>query len=181
MAVGIFYALNDPLPQYVAASLGRGELWLKQTGQKNTGKAHELKEAMSNMAKITVVGDAIVITSAKSLEDIQKLEKYRPKALKLFEADENGKKEEAFRVCTVKEGGSISRHGAAFGSATRDEQGLATITMTIPQGVEDAQEYALEKIGTAIISLNKVEAQFDAALADIESDVAAVKAAITVL
>ena len=42
------------------------------------------------MAKITIAGDAVVITSTQKLEDIKLLEKYRPKALCLYETGENG-------------------------------------------------------------------------------------------
>ena len=42
------------------------------------------------MAKITIAGDSIVITSSKTLAAIKDLEKYRPKALRLYERDEDG-------------------------------------------------------------------------------------------
>ena len=105
------------------------------------------------MAKITIVGDAMVITSSKKLEDIKLLEKYRPKALCLYETNEDGKKEEVFKVGSTNGEGAINKYGASFASVTHDEEMLATITMPIPQGVADAIEYAAEKVGMAVINL----------------------------
>lgn len=132
------------------------------------------------MAKITIAGDAMVITSSQTLEAIKTLEKYRPKALCLYETGENGKKEEVFKVCATAGEGSINQYGASFGSVSHDDEKLATITLPIPRGTQDAVEYAAEKVGVAIINLNKVEEQFAEALADVETEKAAVRENITV-
>lgn len=132
------------------------------------------------MAKITITGDAICITSAKTLENIKTLEKYNPKALRLYEINEDGQKEEIFCVGSTKGAGSINQYGASFGSETHDGQKLATITMIMPADVGDAVEYVAERVGKAIIMLNKVEEQFDAALDQVAADKAAVRANITV-
>ena len=42
------------------------------------------------MAKITIAGDAAVVTSAMKLEDIKTIEKYRPKEL-VLKGGEDGK------------------------------------------------------------------------------------------
>lgn len=65
------------------------------------------------MAKITIAGDSIVITSSKTLEAIKDLEKYRPKALRLYERDEDGSKTEVFRVASGSTG-VINGNGAVF-------------------------------------------------------------------
>lgn len=131
------------------------------------------------MAKITIAGDAIVVTSAKKLEDIKAVEKYRPKALCIYDTDEEGHKVEAFRVGIAKEKGSINKYGASFGSATHDGAALATITIDIPKGTTDAKAYAAELIGTAINNLEKVEAQIAPALEEVAAEKAAVLAKIT--
>lgn len=133
------------------------------------------------MAKITIAGDSYVVTSSATLETIKTLEKYRPKALSLFDVDDDGKKMEVFRVCSAKGEGSISQFGAAFGSTTHDDQKLATITMPIPQGVENAVDFVAEKVGAAIIMLNKVEEQFSAAVQDVNAEEARVRENITVV
>lgn len=132
------------------------------------------------MAKITIAGDAVVITSTQKLEDIKLLEKYRPKALCLYETGENGKKEEVFKVGSTTGEGAISMYGASFGSTTHDEEKLATITMTLPRGVADAKQYVADAVGVAILNLNKVEAQFAEALADVTAEKETVMENITV-
>lgn len=126
------------------------------------------------MAKIKVVGDVMVVESTQTLESIKTLEKYNPKALCLYEVDDDGKKQVTFRVATTPSKGSINQYGAAFGSTSHDDRGVATITMALPDGVEDAKEYVAEAVGLAIVKLNKVEEQFAEALAQVESDKAAV-------
>lgn len=132
------------------------------------------------MAKVTIVGDAVVITSAKKLEDIKLLEKYRPKALCLFETTEDGSRETVFKVGSTGAHGCITKYGASFGSTTHDEEKLATITLDLPRDVADAKKFVADAIGAAILSLNKVEAQFDAALAEVNAEKAAVMENITV-
>lgn len=133
------------------------------------------------MAKITIVGDAMVVTSSKTLEDIKTLEKYAPKALSLFEVDENGVREEVFRVGSTSGKGNINEYGASFSSVTHDDEKLATITLGIPAGVANAKEYVAEAVGAAVVNLNKVEAQFEAALEQVKADKEAVMANIEVV
>lgn len=132
------------------------------------------------MAKITIAGDSVVITSSATLEQIKMLEKYNPKALRLVEKNDDGEKEETFRVCSTSGRGSINAYGASFGSTTHDAEKLATITMEIPAGTADAVNYVAEKFGAAIIALNKVEGQFAPAAAAVADEKAKVLAAITV-
>lgn len=131
------------------------------------------------MAKITIAGDSIVITSSKTLDEIKDLEKYRPKALRLYERDEDGNNTEVFRVASGSFG-VINGNGAVFASATHDDQKLASITMPIPVGVDNAVDYAAEKIGVAITMLNKVEAQFEDAVNAVAAEKAEVRECITV-
>lgn len=131
------------------------------------------------MAKITIAGDSIVITSSKTLEAIKELDKYRPEALRLYERDEDGNKTEVFRVAPGSNG-AINGYGAVFASATHDEYKLASITMSIPAGTDDVVEYAAEKFGKAITMLNRVEAQFEDALDAVADEKAAVRECITV-
>jgi len=106
----------------------------------------------------------MVITSSKTLGEIKVLEKYNPKALSLYEADNNGKLQEVFKVGSTDGEGSINQYGASFGSATHDENGFATITMSVPKDVEDVVGYAADKVGAAVMKLNKVEEQFALAI-----------------
>ena len=132
------------------------------------------------MAKITIVGDALVVTSTKSLEDIKTLEKYRPKSLRLYEKNDEGEREEVFRVGSTSGFGSINQYGASFSGVTHDDDKLATITMSIPTGTANAKDYAVELIGVGTIRLNKVEEQIAAALAEVKAERAAVAENITI-
>lgn len=136
------------------------------------------------MAKITIAGDAAVITSAAKLEDIKLLEKYSPDALCLFdENSETGRKEVSFRVGTTAGKGSVGTFGASFGSAAHDGTGLATITMGLPAGVTDANaaEKVADALGTAILKLKKVEEQIAPAVAAVAEEKAAIMEDITVV
>ena len=126
------------------------------------------------MAKIKIVGDVCVIESTQTLESIKTLEKYNPKALFLYEEDEDGKKKQVFRVCSTPGKGSIGQYGASFGSESHDGRGVATITMCLPEDIDDAKEYVADAVGLAIVRLNKVEEQFTEALAKVDADKAAV-------
>lgn len=134
---------------------------------------------VENAAAIKIVGGVAVIESALKLEDIKKLKKYRPAALSLFEG--TGKdKEEVFQIGAGRGYGSISTYGASFGGHTTTD-GKATITIEIPEGTEDPKAYIADKVGVAILNLNKVEAQFEAANADIDQEIDAINANITVM
>lgn len=132
------------------------------------------------MAKIIIAGDAAVVKSARTLDEIKLIEKYAPKALVLYTEDEDGKKQPVFR-CAVSKAGSISNAGVAFGGAARDGSGLATVTVKIPEWVTDAKAWVADEFGSAVVQLNKLEATFDDVLAQIAADKAAVEANIEVL
>ena len=130
------------------------------------------------MAQIIIAGDAMVVKSAYTLEAIKTLEKYRPKALLLF--DDDGKTE-AFRIGTTTGKGSINSYGASFGSSSKDDEKKAIITLEIPSGTADAKAYAEDVIGVSILYLNRIEEQFADALASVENEKATVRENITVL
>ena len=133
-----------------------------------------------NAASIKIVGGVAVVESAAKLDTIKKLQKYRPRSLSLFE-EIDGVKEEVFAVCAAPKGtGSINKYGASFGTSTT-EDGKATVTLLIPDGVENAKKWVKETVGAAILNLNKVEAQFAGANEEIDAELAAIEANITVL
>ena len=133
-----------------------------------------------NAATIKIVGGVAVVESAAKLDTIKKLQKYRPRSLSLFE-EIDGEKEEVFAVCAAPKGaGSINKYGVSFGAATT-EDGKATVTLMIPDGTENAKKWVKETVGTAILNLNKIEAQFAGAIEEIDTELAAIEANITVL
>lgn len=132
------------------------------------------------MANIRIMGDSAVITSSKTFDDICTLCECNPKALRLFEDNEDGKKEEVFRV-DVGIKGSMNQHGAVFAGESRDGQGNATITVCIPSDVGDVKEWAYDRFGVGMMRLNEVEKKIDAAIEKVKADKAAVMESIQVV
>ena len=132
------------------------------------------------MAKVVIAGDAVVVTSSKKLEDIKTLERYNPKSLSLYEPYDNGKMVETFRVGSTEGAGAIGKFGISFGSATHDENGYATVTMLLPDGVEDAVGYVADAIGYSVMKLNKIEEGINLALGVVEAEKEAILQNITV-
>lgn len=131
------------------------------------------------MAKIIIAGNAVVVTSGIKLADYRKIAKYRPKALVLMGGEDN--KEQIFRVGVVDEGGSIRKYGIEFGSATNDDEKLASITIVNPaEGGANIKEAVAESIGPAVMLLNKLEETLPAVIDEIDAEKAAILDNITV-
>lgn len=131
------------------------------------------------MAKIIVAGEAVVITSGMKLADLETIKKYNPKALVLMGGEDG--KEPVFCI-GVNRGktGSINQYGAEFGSETRDDQKLATMTLMTSGVTGDVKEFVADKYGAALMQLNKLEATLPAALEAIAADKKAILDNITV-
>jgi hypothetical protein len=131
------------------------------------------------MAKIVIAGDAIVVTSALKLEDIRTIEKYRHKELVLKGGDDG--KEPVFAIGATEGTGNINAVGASFGRESHDAEKLATITMCAGSAATgDIKEWVADRIGAAIINLNKLEEKLPAVLDEIAAEKAAVLSNITV-
>lgn len=130
------------------------------------------------MAKVQVVGNAVVITSGIKMKDIESLAKYNPDAL-ILKGGEDGK-EPVFAVAAGNAGG-INCVGVTFNGETRDEQKLATLTMTINYTGDNVKEFIADKLGGALIKLNELEAQLPAAIEALNAQHAEVLANIDVI
>lgn len=132
------------------------------------------------MAKVAIVGEAVVITSSVKMEDLKKVEKYRPEALTLYGGEDG--KEPIYKIGTTgKTSGSINGIGAEFGGETHDENKYATITLCNAGAGSDVRTEVAEKYGAAILKLNKLEANIPAVLAEIDAERATVLENITVV
>lgn len=120
------------------------------------------------MAKITIVGDAVVITSAVKLEDIKTVAKYRPKALTLMGGEDG--KEPIFRLGVTNGAGNITKYGAEFGSETHDEQKKAVMTLICSCGDGDIKEAVADSIGAFVLNLNKLEETLPTVLVEIQQE-----------
>lgn len=132
------------------------------------------------MAKITIAGNAAVITSELKLEDVKMVAKYRPEALILKGGKDN--EETLFRIAVSVCGiGEIGKYGACFDEVSRSEGGAATVTMTIDGiGDKDVKEYIADTYGSAIAKLNAIEEKLPGVVAEITEQKQAVIDSITV-
>ena len=128
------------------------------------------------MAKTTIAGNSYVITSTASMADLEAVKKYRPSALSITDPDT---KETLFKVGLGSN--SISDYGVSFGGATNDEAKLATATLCIPQDIEDAKEFVLDKAGMALVKLEKVEGEIAEVLEDIRAERSSIAESIKVI
>lgn len=168
------YAVGCPMLDGAALRPGELDKTLAEIGITDTCYLSCMVKA-DNAAKVTIAGDAAVIVSDLKLDDIVLAQKYRPKALKLFE-----EKEQIFQIVAGKcPGGSINKYGVEF-SENADAAGHATVTLPI-EGGEGAKKYVQETYGQALLMLNKVEEGFAPYLEEIHADQAKIAEHITVL
>lgn len=132
------------------------------------------------MATITVSGNAIIIKSGFTPDEIALVAKYRPAAAALYEG-EGQNREPVFGIGVTPGTGSLSKLGAMFSRTTTDPDGKATITLVsnFPEDV-DPKDVVAELVGTAIIQLNKLEATLPAVIDEIAAEKAAILENITV-
>ena len=128
------------------------------------------------MAKTTIAGNSFVITSAVKMADLETAKKYRPESLSLKNPET---KETMFKVGIGAN--NINEYGISFGGTSNDDDKLATATLCIPDGVENAKEYVLDKAGTVIANLEKVEAAIVEALEEIRTERAAIAENINIV
>lgn len=131
------------------------------------------------MAKVTIAGQAIVVTSSLKLEDIKKVAKYRKEAL-VLKGGEDGK-EPIFKIgVTTKPEGSINANGAEFGSATHDDEQFAQITQPLNFVGDNVREGVAEAIGASILYLNKLEEKIPAVIEEINKEKESILENITI-
>jgi len=89
--------------------------------------------------KISVVGNAAVLTSSIKVEEIKTLQAGNPQALKVFKDKENT--DEVFGISYCEDATpSVGKYGITFNSATRDENKYATLTLTLPRNLKTNDE-----------------------------------------
>ena len=128
-----------------------------------------------NAANATVIGNALVVTSALKREDLETVAKYRPEAMTAYEG-EGDAKTPVFKVSlTDRDAGSIGKYGITFGPTT-DADGKARMTIVI---ADFEKQELIDEIGPAILKLNTLETALEDQLVAIEKDKADAAAAIT--
>ena len=110
----------------------------------------------------------MVITSSLKLEDIEKVEKFRPDSL-ILRGGEDGK-EPVFRVgASKKTGGAINKYGVTFASEAKDGSGLATLTLFLPKDIPDVKESLVDTYGDVFDNLAVLEEKMPDIIKDIDA------------
>lgn len=138
------------------------------------------------MAKVSILGTAAVVTSTAKLEDLKMIEKYRPGALTLFGGEDG--KEPVFVVntcdpcmCELPGFNPINNNGVIFAQESNDGNGFAQLTLHICGAAADVKEWLADKIGAALIQLNKVEEMVPGILEEIRTEKAGILSQIEVV
>jgi hypothetical protein len=119
--------------------------------------------------KITITGDAYVATTSIKAEDIELLRKCKPEALRVIDKDEN----EKFALGYNEGHSCVGDNGITFGGRSRNGDGTATVTGSIPAGTEKVKEYIVEKFGAAIPYVNQLEKSIPDVVAEVKAQKAA--------
>ena len=129
------------------------------------------------MANIIITGSAIVLKSSVTLDTLKKLKKYDPSALKIVD----DKERLVFKVDVAAEGnGSVCEKAIFFAPVTHDADKKATVTMSIPDSVSNAPEYAADLLGAAFTALEGLEDTMAAASVAVDEKKAAMLEKIVV-
>ena len=130
-------------------------------------------------AKVLVAGCACVIFSALAPDEIRRLQRLYPEALKLVD---EGTKDTLFRIEMTEEGqpGDIEDQFARF-SSTTDAKGKATITIVLDPGAKDKSGLVRDKLSKIIQNLIRTENQALKVLPKLEEEEKEVSGQITCL
>ena len=119
----------------------------------------------TEVKRIKIAGNAVVLTSKLKFATIQKMEKYNPNALCLTETKKD-EEVEIFRIATGKTS-SIGKYGITFMEANKD--GYAIATILLPENTTDKKAYIKDNLGNAIFMLTDLEALVETACAELEA------------
>lgn len=130
---------------------------------------------MDNAAKIILTGDACIIKSGVKLDDWKKVLKFEPE-FGLYNEDD----EPIFLVDVDENMGSLNSNGAVF-SVRPDHEGYAVITTVIDPAVEDKVQAVTDKLGTALLRLNELEAKVPDKITEANTKEQEIREAITLM
>ena len=119
----------------------------------------------TEVKRIKIAGNAVVLTSKLKFATIQKIEKYNPNALCLTETKKD-EEVEIFRIATGKTS-SIGKYGITFMEANKE--GYAIATILLPENTADKKAYIKDNLGNAIFMLTDLEALVETACAELKA------------
>ena len=126
-------------------------------------------------AQAVVMGSACIVKSTLKPEEIRTLKKLHPEELVM--TDEDG--DPVFAI-DIDEGipGTINSNGACFGNST-SENGNATITVLLDPETEDPVGMVYEKLGKALVNLDKMEKQLAEKIPELQEEERRVRSMIS--
>lgn len=132
------------------------------------------------MARITIAGNAAVITSSLKLEDLKTVAKNKPDALVLREGED---KQAVFAINIAKEDtGDIGQYGVVFDAIARNADGYATVTASVGDiGETDIKEYIADNYTAPLAKLEALEVSIPPVVEEINAQRNAVIDSITVI
>lgn len=128
------------------------------------------------MAKILIAGNACVVTSDFTMEQLRRLKKYSADSLVLRKDDK--KDGDPIFMLDVGSKGCVSAAGIVFDGETHDDKKLACLTMNIPAGTSDVNKWVMDNIGSAIIKLRQLEGKLTGALKSVDDEEKAILASV---
>ena len=119
--------------------------------------------------KIAIVGNQVCIASSYSYDEINKVKRNRPDALKLYEGS-GQERHPVFSISTDATGG-MNNSVLCFGAGDSDINGKAIVMFPVPAHEDGKAKAAVaEYIGIRALYAKRIEQQIDAALTAINNE-----------
>lgn len=126
------------------------------------------------MAKITVAGNALVITSKYSREEIKNVEKHAPQALTLLDE----KKTPYFKLSQNGDG-KVNKYGVSLNKTSNN--GKACTTIIIDQNEALTRDWVAEEYSVLVNNMKKVEDQIEEAMLAVREQIETARTSIEVI
>lgn len=106
------------------------------------------------MAKVSIVGNNLVVTSKYSLEDLKFLQRCNSRAMQLT-TEIDGEVTTCFAI-GIGSSPDISNHGITFSEHDHSDSKLATATFPLPQDLDDAKAFVSKSTRPALLNLENL-------------------------
>lgn len=129
------------------------------------------------MANVKIVGNAVVLTSDLTVEEIAKVKKFTKNGLKL--KDEKGN--DIFEIAHTPGMSSISDYGINYGEVNAEGYAQATLMLDESIAAEKRLDVVLDNYAIALGNIKALETYIREAATEVNSTVEAIKESIEVL
>lgn len=129
------------------------------------------------MANVKIVGNAVILTSDLTVEEIAKVKKFTKNGLKL--KDEKGN--DIFEIAYTPGMSSISDYGINYGEVNAEGHAQATLMLDELIAAEKRLDVVLDNYAIAFGNIKTLETYIREAATEVNSTVEAIKESIEVL